>query len=373
MNFIKVFDIAEAGYRTWSFASFGLIFVAIGSAFVFAPYLFKKFNISYIGFEKRSYKIFSWFFLIFAIIWTMTSFLGTFSNYKRLESILANGQYKIVEGQVENFDPMPYGGHKDESFTVNGIKFSFSDYTVTNAFNNTKSHGGPIDENSYVKIYYTAGGKNNYILKLWIRDYKGPIKDYSDGIRSVFKGFEGKKKGYPFDTPEKAIDGFKWYSNLFIFIIILDYIGIILLVIPYWKTFIPLRKKTDINIPIPDDFQRDTKSVFKNITYKWDTIEGIIWGRPKGLNILHIPFTIVKWTLDGQQKRIVKEQIEFSSGVIIALILMYFSAVSLFKANTKIPFDIDYFLIGFFVFAIILNGWMLTRRMKDLCTKTVDY
>jgi|MudIll2142460700_1097286.scaffolds.fasta_scaffold65312_2 hypothetical protein len=373
MNFIKVFDLVESGYRTWSFATNGLIFIVIGSVLVLAPYISKKYKISYIGFEKRSYKVFSWFMLIFALFWTTTSFLGTFSNYKRLKSTLTNGRYKIVEGPVENFDPMPYSGHKEESFTVNGIKFSFSDYIVTNAFNNTKSHGGPIDENSYVKIYYTVGGKNNSILKLWIRDYKGPIKNYSNGIKSVFKGSGGKGKDYPFDAPEKAIDGLKWYSNLFIFVIILDYIGIILFVIPYWKTFIPLRKKTNLSISIPDNFHKDIKSVFKNITYKWDTIEGIIWARPKGLNVLHIPFTIVKWTLDGQQKKIVKEEIEFSFGVIIALILMYFSTVSLFKANTKFPFDIDYFLIGFFVLAIILNGWIFTRRMKDLCAKTVGY
>ena len=47
MNFIKVFDLVESGYRTWSFATNGLIFIVIGSVLVLAPYISKKYKISY--------------------------------------------------------------------------------------------------------------------------------------------------------------------------------------------------------------------------------------------------------------------------------------------------------------------------------------
>ena len=70
---------------------------------------------------------------------------------------MKNNKYKEVEGYVENFDPMPYGGHKNESFTVNDVKFEYSDFTVTVGFNNTKSHGGPIDSGKYVRIRYYNG------------------------------------------------------------------------------------------------------------------------------------------------------------------------------------------------------------------------
>ncbi len=39
---------------------------------------------------------------------------------------------------------MPYGGHQQESFTVEGVKFSYSDFSISPSFNNTKSHGEPI-------------------------------------------------------------------------------------------------------------------------------------------------------------------------------------------------------------------------------------
>ncbi len=42
-----------------------------------------------------------------------------------------NGRFEVVEGLVENFDPMPSSGHKMESFSVNGVRFEYSDFVVT--------------------------------------------------------------------------------------------------------------------------------------------------------------------------------------------------------------------------------------------------
>jgi len=90
----------------------------------------------------------------------------------KLKGMYLNNNYEIVEGIVENFDPMPYGGHKLESFEVNGIKFSYSDYHstagYTPVFSKTRSHGGPIYEGLYVKIYYIhdENFNNNFIIRL---------------------------------------------------------------------------------------------------------------------------------------------------------------------------------------------------------------
>ncbi len=54
----------------------------------------------------------------------------------------------VVEGRITNFVPMPYEGHADENFAVSGVQFSYSDYGVSDAFNNTSSHGGPIKAGS---------------------------------------------------------------------------------------------------------------------------------------------------------------------------------------------------------------------------------
>jgi len=57
---------------------------------------------------------------------------------------------------------MPYTGHQDETFTVNGVRFSYSDFGVTCGFNNSASHGGPIREGLQVRIHYVG----NAILRL---------------------------------------------------------------------------------------------------------------------------------------------------------------------------------------------------------------
>jgi hypothetical protein len=59
---------------------------------------------------------------------------------------------------------MPREGHADESFVVGGRRFSYSDYSVTPGFNNTRSHGGPIDNGVYVRITH----RGNTILRLEI-------------------------------------------------------------------------------------------------------------------------------------------------------------------------------------------------------------
>ena len=33
---------------------------------------------------------------------------------------------EIVEGYVENFEPMPYEGHAQESFDIEGVHFEYS-------------------------------------------------------------------------------------------------------------------------------------------------------------------------------------------------------------------------------------------------------
>ena len=75
---------------------------------------------------------------------------------------LRSGKYQVGEGRVENFVPMPVSGHAMESFSVGGVDFSYSDYSVTAGFNKTSSHGGPIRTGLPVGISYV----DNEILRL---------------------------------------------------------------------------------------------------------------------------------------------------------------------------------------------------------------
>ena len=70
-----------------------------------------------------------------------------FNMYKKTVYAYRNGNYSVVEGAVENFVPMPYSGHGDESFEINGVKFHYSDYSIVQGYNRSRAHGGFIEGN----------------------------------------------------------------------------------------------------------------------------------------------------------------------------------------------------------------------------------
>ena len=62
---------------------------------------------------------------------------------------------------------MPDGGHKMETFSVDGVKFEYSDYLITKGFHQTSQRGGPITGNGQkVRISYTTIDNLNIILKI---------------------------------------------------------------------------------------------------------------------------------------------------------------------------------------------------------------
>lgn len=99
--------------------------------------------------------------LLFGIIGVGTHLYG----YNKLMNSYESGQYETVEGYVENFKPMPYEGHSDEYFEINGVEFSYSDFEITSGYHNAKSHGGVIKENGqHLKIGYVHNVKGNIIV-----------------------------------------------------------------------------------------------------------------------------------------------------------------------------------------------------------------
>ena len=93
--------------------------------------------------------------IVFVIFLSSIALIGQLDMYNKIVVAYSQGEYQIVEGYVENFDPMPYSGHKNESFEINGVKFSYSDYNEHPGYNNAKSHGGVIEGNGqYLKIGY---------------------------------------------------------------------------------------------------------------------------------------------------------------------------------------------------------------------------
>ena len=146
MKYTIVFDVVDVGYRYWWFPA-----IFIGSiALTFVELLLRKFIPAW---RMSRFRRWSLYFLIgICALWSIQTFVGTYTGYTELRNALQQGKTEVIEGKVENFIPMPHDGHSMESFVVAGHKFEYSDFEVTAGFNKTSSHGGPIRSGIYVRI-----------------------------------------------------------------------------------------------------------------------------------------------------------------------------------------------------------------------------
>ena len=144
----------EASFEINNFISISTIALIIFIA-VF-PKIWKNFNadrkteISY-----KSVKQFCAVCMVFVLLTSGVAFWGQIHMYKKVVGAYKEGNYKTVEGYVQNFIPMPYAGHSEESFEINGVEFHYSDFSIQSGYNNSKAHGGVIEGNGqHLKIGY---------------------------------------------------------------------------------------------------------------------------------------------------------------------------------------------------------------------------
>ena len=113
----------------------------------------------------KKVKTFAFCLAIFAIALFFVSFIINLYETNIVISEYENGKYNIVEGKVENLRPMAYGGHGNESFDIDGIEFSYSDYAPKTGYYQSKSHGGVIThEGQNLKIGYVPINNGNRIV-----------------------------------------------------------------------------------------------------------------------------------------------------------------------------------------------------------------
>jgi hypothetical protein len=356
-HFVKVFDVLDSGFKDWPFSAFGLIFVGLGVLFFFAPRLIKATGIPFMDFKSRTAWLFRYFFLGFAILWTAGAFLGTFTSYLRHKALARDNKCSVVEGPVENFVPMPVTGHADETFSVAGVPFAYSDYGVTDAFNNTASHGGPINGNSYVRICYDP--KGNAILRLEIRDFRGPMGNYGKTELFPDTGNQQKSENRN-ETGVRPV--IPWYGNLFFILYLLDIVATQNLYLPYIRTFFRIRSAPVDNQPVPLTLAANTKIKLRNSTIYWDRANQAIWLLPRGFNRLRLQLMVGK--LNMENEAITSEEVYFSSGIPVVLALFLWTAYLLFSqtmpADAAAPSAAEF--VGLFALVSIVGGYIQIRR-----------
>ncbi len=67
----------------------------------------------------------------------------------------AKGASSVVAGKIQDFHAAPILGPANESFTVNGVPFSYNVLDSSPCFHNAPAHKGPIHDGLDVRIYYT--------------------------------------------------------------------------------------------------------------------------------------------------------------------------------------------------------------------------
>jgi hypothetical protein len=156
-NYHTVFEVSRTGGGLLGFILVPLLFLLAGVGIVRGWIQFRA---------KKFPKIIGYFFIFFFLFMEVSVIWDAVRVYSQLESALRNGQFHIVEGPVENFEPMNDWVKKRERFTVGGIRFTYSDYIVDQCFNHSSTHGGPIRAGLFVRVSYL----DNCILKLEVAD-----------------------------------------------------------------------------------------------------------------------------------------------------------------------------------------------------------
>ena len=126
--------------------------------------------------------------VIFIVLLTLHDFYSSTKTCLYVKNSLDTKTYKILTGEVEDFNPSKFGGPKVESFTIKGQLFRYMNFDeLCPFFHQTKKGGGPIQGNGQkVKIHYMRieqpklcipgisqciefnKGDENKILKLYI-------------------------------------------------------------------------------------------------------------------------------------------------------------------------------------------------------------
>ena len=161
MDYQVAYDIQEVMYPGWWIFGSGIFFLSVGLGTIF--FGDSKLLNSIIESSTKQRLVMPFLSCIFGALWVGAGVIN-YSNFANLRAAARDGSTEIVEGKVEQFVPMPYTGHAQETFIVNGRYFAYSDYDQTKGFNRTQSHGGPMKEGLQVRITHVDGS----IVKLEI-------------------------------------------------------------------------------------------------------------------------------------------------------------------------------------------------------------
>lgn len=162
MSYQTVFDISTDNYKEWPY-----LIITIGLVFA---------NVIVFFFFRESGFRFP--LLAISALVVLFTFLVPYWDYSRLKNAFLQQKYQVVEGKVENYwqkewyDRLKKRSFSYESYTINGITFSYYRSVAAAGFHNDGANRLPIRNGMIMRIYYLPekqvdnGKIINRILKL---------------------------------------------------------------------------------------------------------------------------------------------------------------------------------------------------------------
>jgi hypothetical protein len=154
MQYQVLYDIQQIAYPGWWIFGVGFVLISVGTSFFLlrdSAFMNAIFDLG--GALRRA--IVPLFLACFGLLWIFIGCLN-YAHFAEIRRIAHNENVDVAEGRVTQFVPMPYEGHADETFVVNGHRFAYSEYDETTGFHHTQSHGGPMRDGLQVRITFVG-------------------------------------------------------------------------------------------------------------------------------------------------------------------------------------------------------------------------
>ena len=103
-----------------------------------------------------------------AIIVSLLVAISQYIEYKQIVNQIEKGDIQSEQGKISKYRPIDLTNHGSlESFSINGIKFAYSDYHRIPGYHHACKNGGVIcKEGQEIRLFYYTKKNVNYIIFL---------------------------------------------------------------------------------------------------------------------------------------------------------------------------------------------------------------
>jgi hypothetical protein len=116
----------------------------------------------------RKYKTATLVITSLAILLSLLVAISQYIEYRQIVEKIEQGETQIEQGQISKYQPIDITNHGSlESFSINGIKFAYSDYHRIPGYHHACKNGGVIcKEGQEIRLSYYTKNNINYIVRL---------------------------------------------------------------------------------------------------------------------------------------------------------------------------------------------------------------